>query len=162
MRFRRVVILSALSFVACKTMSREIIEAPEPDPAVASPAPVEEESPPIPPSPALQTTPNLVKPGPDEVLIRRGPDARCPTALELDDIESAVQSLGRDTISLVGEDLVNIRKTSSRTDREGINSCCNQLEQLVQDVEVMNEDKAGAVPFVERIRRITVRLCPPS
>jgi hypothetical protein len=160
MRFRRIVILSALSFVACKTTPRELMEAPAPDAAVS--APDEEQSPPIPPSPALQTTPNLVTPGPDEVLIRRGPGARCPTAMELDDIESAVQALGRDTISLVGEDLTSIRKTSSRTDRDGINSCCNQLEQLVQDVEIMNEDKAAAVPLVDRIRRITVRLCPPA
>jgi hypothetical protein len=160
MRFRHVVILSSLVFVACKTNNQEGPEPPTPDPAVASP--VEETLPPVAPSSALQTTPHLVTPGPDEILVRRGPGARCPNTVELDEIEQAVQALGRDTINLVGEDLVNIRKTSTRTDRDGIGSCCNQLEQLVQDVEIMNEDKSGAVPSIDRIRRITVRLCPAA
>ncbi len=158
MRIRQVVILSGLCFVACKTTSKD---GPEPQaslPVVTSPA--EEVAPPVAPSSTLQSTPHLVTPGPDEVMIRRGAGARCPTSLEMDDIDQAVQALGRDTINLVGEDLISIRKTSTRTDRDGINSCCNQLEQLVQDVEIMNEDKAAAVPFMERIRRITVQLCP--
>lgn len=159
MRFRQVVIMSAFFFVACKTTSRELSEPQEP---AAAASPVEELAPPVAPSSALQTTPHLVTPGPDEVLIRRGPGARCPGSLELDEIEQAVQALGRDTINLVGEDLTNIRKTSTRTDRDGISSCCNQLEQLVQDVEIMNEDKPAAVPSVDKIRRITVQLCPPG
>ncbi len=160
MRFRHVVILFGLFFIACKTTSRDDPEPQAPLPVVSSPAEVVE--PPVTPSPNLQATPHLVTPGPDEVMIRRGAGARCPTSLEMDDIDQAVQALGRDTINLVGEDLISIRKTSTRTDRDGINSCCNQLEQLVQDVEIMNEDKAGAVPFMERIRRITVQLCPAA
>lgn len=160
MRFRHVVILSGLFFMACKTTSRDVPEPQAPVPAASSPA--EETLPAVAPSPALQSTPHLVTPGPDEVLIRRGPGARCPSSFELDEIEQAVQVLGRDTINLVGEDLTSIRKTSTRTDRDGINSCCNQLEQLVQDVEIMNEDKSGAVPSIDKIRRITLQLCPPG
>jgi hypothetical protein len=158
MRFRHVVILFGLFFIACKTTSDET-----PRPAAPLPArQVEETAPSVAPSSALQSTPNLVTPGSDEVLIRRGAGARCPNAVELDEIEQAVQTLGRDTINLVGEDLNSLRKTSSRTDRDGISSCCNQLEQLAQDVEIMNEDKAMATPYTEKIRRLTLQLCPPA
>lgn len=158
MRIRHVVILSGLFIASCKTTSRDVPEPQAPVPVVSSQA--EEPAPPVAPSSTLQSTPHLVTPGPDEVMIRRGAGARCPTSLELDEIDQAVQALGRDTINLVGEDLNSIRKTSTRTDRDGINSCCNQLEQLVQDVEIMNEDKATAVPFIEKIRRLTLQLCP--
>jgi hypothetical protein len=151
-------ILFGFFFTACKTTSEET-------PRPAAPAPViqaEEATPSVAPSPALQSTPNLVTPGSDEVLIRRGAGARCPSAFELDEIEQAVQTLGRDTINLVGEDLSSLRRTSSRTDRDGISSCCNQLEQLAQDVEIMNEDKASAAPYMQKIRRLTVQLCPTA
>ncbi|HET9237895.1 MAG TPA: hypothetical protein VFO10_11620 [Oligoflexus sp.] len=158
MRFRHVVILFGLFFIACKTTSEEAPRPAAPIPAVQS----EETTPSVEPSPALQSTPNLVTPGSDEVLIRRGPGARCPNAVELDEIEQAVQTLGRDTINLVDGDLKNLRKTSSRNDRDGISSCCNQLEQLAQDVEIMNEDKAAATPYTQRIRSLTLQLCPPA
>jgi hypothetical protein len=160
MRFRHAVILFGFFFIACKTTSEETSRpaAPAPVPAVEA----EETTPPVMPSPALQSTPNLVTPGSDEVLIRRGAAARCPSAFELDEIEQAVQTLGRDTINLVGEDLSSLRRTSSRTDRDGISSCCNQLEQLAQDVEIMNEDKAAATPYTQKIRSLTVQLCPPA
>jgi hypothetical protein len=160
MSFRRIAIMSGFLFMACKTVSRE---APEPVAlAPVAPEPAPEPITTIPPSPALQNTPNLVTPGVYEELIRRGPGARCPTALELDDVTQAVRTLGPDTVQLVEEDLEYIRKVSARTDRDGINSCCNQLEQLVQDVEIMNEGKDDAAPHIERIRRITSQLCPPG
>lgn len=158
MRFRHALILFGLFFTACKTTSEETPKTVAPAPALEP----EETAPPVAPSPALQSTPNLVTPGSDEVLIRRGAGARCPSAFELDEIEQAVQALGRDTINLVGEDLSNLRRTSSRTDRDGISSCCNQLEQLAQDVEIMNEDKASADSYMQKIRRITIQLCPPA
>lgn len=158
MRFRYIVILPHLFFVACKTTSRDVPEPQAPVPVVASP--VEETLPAVAPSSALQTMPHLVTPGPDEILVRRGPGARCPSNFELDEIEQEVQALGRDTINLVGDDIVSIRKTSTRTDREGVGSCCNQLEQLVQDIELMNEDKSSAIPSIDKIRQMTIRLCP--
>ncbi|WP_141735646.1 hypothetical protein [Oligoflexus tunisiensis] len=160
MSFRRIAIMSGFLFVACKTVHRE---APEPAAAVpVAPEPAPEPNDPIPPSPALQNTPNLVTPGAYEVLIRRGPGARCPTALELDDVTQAVRAMGADTVQLVEEDLEYIRKVGTRTDRDGINSCCNQMEQLVQDVEIMNEGKDEAVPYIEKIRQLTAQLCPPG
>lgn len=160
MRFRHAMILFGFFFLACKTTSEE---TPRPAAPVAAPAAqAEETTPPVAPSSALQSTPNLVTPGSDEVLIRRGAGARCPSAFELDEIDQAVQSLGRDTINLVGEDLNSLRRTSSRTDRDGISSCCNQLEQLAQDVEIMNDDKASATPYTQKIRRLTFQLCPAA
>lgn len=162
MMLRRVVIIGFFISVgfACKTVPREPYEPEEPAPAVAPEA--VETTAPIEPSPRLQEAPNLVTPGPDEVLNLRGPNARCPTTVELDMLQEVVNSLGRDTVDLVEEDLANLRKTSTRTDRDGINSCCNQLEQLVQDAEIMNEDKADAVPALDKIRSTTRMLCQPD
>ncbi|MDQ3231169.1 MAG: hypothetical protein M3Q07_05050, partial [Pseudobdellovibrionaceae bacterium] len=71
-----------------------------------------------------------------------------------------VHALGRDTIDLVHEDLTYLKRMMARTDRDGINSCCNQLEQLVQDCEIMNEDKPSAEPSLDKIRKTTLLLCP--
>lgn len=156
----RVVIMAGFIIVACKTVNPQGTESQAP--AIAPPAKPAEVIPSVQPSSALQKTPHLVTPGQYEVLIQRGAGSRCPTAFELDEIDQAVQVLGQDTINLVQEDLASIRKILTRTDHDGINSCCNQLEQLVQDTEIMNEDKPSAVPSLEKIRQTTRLLCPPA
>jgi len=156
MRFRHALILSVFFVIACKTAS---VDAPRPAAPVPAPARQAEETAAVAPSPALLSTPNLLTPGNDEVLIRRGPGARCPSPFELDEIKNAVQTLGQDTMNLVGEDLNSLERTRTRTDHDGISSCCNQLEQLAQDVEVLNEDKASAAPYLQKIRGLAIQLC---
>jgi hypothetical protein len=155
----RVAIMAGFIIVACKTVNPQGTESQTP--AMAQPAKAAEVIPTVQPSSALQKTPHLVTPGEYEVLIHREPGSRCPTDFELNEIDQAVQVLGQDTINLVQEDLAGIRKIITRTDRDGVNSCCNQLEQLVQDTEIMNEDKPSAVPSLDKIRKTTRLLCPP-
>jgi hypothetical protein len=164
MVYRRDLIMAGFIFVACKTINPQRSEAQVPamaSPAKPSPAKPVEVIPSVQPSRALQKTPHLLIPAQYEVSIQRGAGSRCPTSFELDEIDEAVQVLGQDTIDLVQEDLASIRKIMARIDRDGINSCCNQLEQLVQDTDIMNEDKPSAMPSLNKIRKTTLLLCPP-
>jgi|GEM_PF-6939574 len=143
---------------ACKSTSAEKNLAP-----VASPDPIAQEvavSPMEKPSVRYEGTGELVIIGSDEALVNRGPNAHCPSVQELDGIEKLIIGLGQETLDLIKEDLAHLRQTMTRSDKVAIVSCCNQMEQLVQDVEVMNEDKASAAAAVEKIKKMTLKLCP--
>lgn len=149
--------------LACKTASTDKSQqSPSP---IQNPSPIEPEQPPAradAPSVHYRGTGDLVVPGSDEVLVNRGPNARCPSSKELDNLEKVIVSLGEETVDLVREDLANLRQTLQRSEPGAIASCCNQLEQLVQDVEIMNEEKPSAVKGVDSIRNATQKICPSA
>ncbi len=114
------------------------------------------------PSTHYQGDGGFIAPGSDEVLVSRGPNARCPTAQEIDALDKVIAALGQETVDLVNEDMTNLRQTRTKAGAEAVASCCNQLEQLVQDVEIMNEDKETAVAGIQLIRTTTLKLCPSN
>ncbi len=146
-----------LAGAACKSTSPAKSVVP-----IASPDPIAQEVVATPlekPSVRYEGAGELVITGSNEGLVDRGPNAQCPSAQELDRIEKLIIELGQETLDLVKEDIAHLRLTIKRTDKVAIESCCNQMEQLVQDIEIMNEDKPSAAAAVEKIQNMTLKLC---
>ncbi len=151
-----------LSIIACKSV--EARKIPETNAATKKTGEelVEEFELPPPEKPSTHysgLSESLIPEG-DEGLTPRSKKARCPTLDQINEIKTLLDEIGEGTYDLVKEDLNTLRVTRQRKDRVAIASCCNQLEQLVQDISTLNQDRDEVQSKIGYIKKLSLELCP--